>query len=546
MSREIIIKAGSAEQIQRQTAKVRQAQLTAYAIAQTLQRELQDLFESEARGIRQYPVVRPPFVRGGFVVVELDPLSVGSKAQRRRILDPMLLARYSQAVHRPVWGLTRFPRHNATAEEGAWLVTSWLDPKEAARRMPAATPVAQVAAPVFMSGTLDLDDQVLQSQHELAVPVGRASEVGPLGASLGDETDLLVLLRRMIHVMAMGETGSGKTNWIKAALIALTKQATPDEIRFAFISPKESEFADLARSAYAWTSAQWDGRIAVEAEDADRLVGELRREFRRRDSTLFVQAGVTSIDEYNQVVPTHRLPRIILVVDEIVDLVSNMSSGSKFKERLSGLTSIGRSGGIHVFAGTTNMNYQVLPTTWSKNVPNTIMFRVHDKATADHFQCYGAQAIGDGDEQRGIFVARINGRLWHGKAYRAEMNTLGTSIGRAERVENMTKTESHIIENSLPITARIAELVVYAVEHLDGRFVTNALFEAFRARGWKSHEVKALALQLAECNEHWLELETGRGRTGSRIVTQALKDEAQKVLKQEMVRQMLEPVEAAQ
>jgi len=385
-----------------ENASVRKIQLTAHAIAETIQ---ETLYNYAARNGYPTPVVSDVFVRGVFVVIELAPESVRSRAQRNRILDPVMLGLYSNMVKRSVWGLKRFPSHSAQPSEGTWLVTSWLDLEE--QRRLAALGATQPTVPI--QPTIDVTADFDMNQ----IPEGQY--VFPMGRRLDDGSDWFENLIDIIHLMAIGESGSGKSNWFKSVLLALTKRNTPAQLRVALASAKRSQFSMFSRLPHIWTSDAWDGHVATTAEDLDALTLALVEEFDRRDME-FERVGVDNLADYQR--KTGRtFPRILFMADELLT-ISLMTSKGKRDEMMNHLASLlntGRSHGFHLFLAITKSHFATVPTAITWNIDNRVSFRVATDQVSNDFECFGAHLIPK--EAVGQFVARIYGKLAQARAY---------------------------------------------------------------------------------------------------------------------------------
>jgi len=370
-----------------------------------------------------------------------------------------------------------------------------------ASRKALATLAPGIAAPK-LDTRIDLDLSAIPAS-KLITPIGRTAE-----------GDLLKPLTELLHVMVIGESGSGKSNWLTASLVALTGKNTPDQLRVALISPKRSEFAAWAGSPHAWTSDRWPGGIAASADEADRLILALRAEFDRRDH-LFTQTGAKDLDGY-AARTGQGLPRILVVADEMLDLVLMAPRGSKMMEHLAGFTSVARSHGFHVFLGSTKPRFDVLPTTLTDNIDNRVCFRVATANAARMVECPGAELIPH--EAKGRAVARIGGRLIHLQAFLA--SEAGQPVPSAPTAPAKLR----------PISPREAQLVVFAVERLGGKFSINQLYGTFRGDGWSGDALRSLARQWEE--RGWLsaQAESGRGRAGARMVRPELEQLARAAL----------------
>ncbi len=431
-----------------------------------------------------------------YIIVQVDGTSIlpFSKMQMmsRDTCDKLSIA----AQHR-VYAMDYLPPLQAGGPflYGLFYIVALNDAPTGADSLPSPTPT--------LDTRVDLDLSAIPAGR-LIVPIGRTAE-----------GDLFEPLTELLHVMVVGESGSGKSNWLTAALGALTDKNTPDQVQVALISPKRAEFAAWAGSPHTWTSDRWPGGIAATADEADRLILALRAEFDRRDQ-LFAQTGVKHLDDYTARTG-QRLPRLLVIADEMLDLALMAPRGSRMMAHLAGLTSVARSHGFHIFLGSTKPRFDVLPTTLTDNIDHRICFRVATAHAARMVGCPGAESIPY--DAKGRAVARLGGRLIHLQAF------------LAQEVEGRVPASAPAAPvKPQSISAREAQLVAFAVERLGGRFSINQLYGAFRGDGWSGDALRALARQWEE--RGWLsaQAESGRGRAGARMVRPELEQLARAAL----------------
>jgi hypothetical protein len=174
------------------------------------------------------------------------------------------------------------------------------------------------------------------------------------------------------HVLVGGESGSGKSTWLHAALVALFSAHPPAEIRAALVDPKRVEFQLYGDLPHLLAPA------ATDPEGATTLTERLLVELDRR-SALLVEAGARNLVNYHRL--THRLlPLMLLVIDEVTDMALEAGLKSDFYTNLIRLVSKGRALGLVVVLATQNPKADVLNTLIRGNMSTRIAFRV----AADH------------------------------------------------------------------------------------------------------------------------------------------------------------------
>jgi len=282
------------------------------------------------------------------------------------------------------------------------------------------------------------------------IPIGQAAS-GPVWRSLLETG----------HILVGGESGSGKSTWLNAALAALLAAHTPQELQVAIIDPKEVEFQAYQGVPHLFAPP------ATEVHDASALTARLAAELDRRRA-LFSRAGAKSLARYNARA-ADRLPLILLVVDEVTDIALSAGLKSSFYSDLIRLTSKGRAFGLAIVLATQNPKAEVLNTLIRGNMSTRISFRV---ATAEHSRVI----LGESGAQqlprtiRGRLMARLDRGL----------ETLQGFYITEEAIKRLVRG----LRGSRPslLTELEEQMVRYAMAHLGGKFHIHQLAAAFKGQ----------------------------------------------------------------
>jgi len=316
------------------------------------------------------------------------------------------------------------------------------DPPKPKMRLPRRVPLDLDARPLRQSPG--------QAQGAYLIPIGQGTD-GPVWHSL-IETG---------HILVGGESGSGKSTWLNAALAALLAAHTPQELQVALVDPKEIEFQAYRGVPHLFAP------LATEVGDASVLTARLIAELDRRRA-LFSRAGAKNLLRYNQRAGD-RLPLILLIVDEVTDIALATGLKSPFYTDLIRLTSKGRAFGLAILLATQNPKAEVLNTLIRGNMSTRISFRV---ATAEHSRVIlgesGAQTLPR--TIRGRLMARLDSRL----------DTLQGFYITEKEIEQLTAGLRG--SRPSPLTELEEEMVRYAMSHLAGKFHIHKLAAAFK--GW--------------------------------------------------------------
>lgn len=220
--------------------------------------------------------------------------------------------------------------------------------------------------------------------------------IPPYTACLGLAEDGRPLLVRLAspdvaHILVAGTTGSGKTELMRSIVLSLALTHRQSQLQIALIDPKSRGLAPLAGLRHLLAP------VAVETGAVLVLLQRLVNEMERRD-----QAQINS-------------PRILIVVDEMLDLLDTNASGKRIEAALTRLTQRGREAGLHVVAGAQKPSTAVLGPLLKANFPVRLVGRV---TSAEDARVAAGQA-GSGAEKlagRGDFVVIAAGQTIHFQA----------------------------------------------------------------------------------------------------------------------------------
>ncbi len=202
-------------------------------------------------------------------------------------------------------------------------------------------------------------DAFAKFNSPLTIALGRDVSGAPLCADLG----------RMPHLLIAGTTGSGKSVCITSLVTCLVMNNTPEDLRMIMIDPKTVELVRFNGLPHLL------GKVEVEL---DRITGTLRwatREMERRYK-LLEAAEARDLVNYNQKVKRggERLPRIVIVIDELADLM--MMAPDETERTLVRLAQMSRATGIHLAVATQRPSTDIVTGLIKANFPARISFAV--------------------------------------------------------------------------------------------------------------------------------------------------------------------------
>jgi len=199
-----------------------------------------------------------------------------------------------------------------------------------------------------------------QSTSSLTLPLGRDVSGNAVVAALED----------MPHLLIAGATGSGKSVCMNTFLAALLFQNAPDQLKFILIDPKRVELMPYDGIPHLLTPVITEAEKALQA--LRWAVAEMGRRLHR-----FSEVGAKNLAEYNekQVDDSGRLPRIIIIIDELADLMMRQYRRDT-ETMIARIAQMARATGMHLVIATQRPSVDVITGLIKANIPTRIAFRV--------------------------------------------------------------------------------------------------------------------------------------------------------------------------
>jgi DNA segregation ATPase FtsK/SpoIIIE, S-DNA-T family len=191
-----------------------------------------------------------------------------------------------------------------------------------------------------------------------------------LGVALGADVSgqpVVGDLARMPHLLIAGATGSGKSVCVNGILAGLLLQATPAQLKLILIDPKRVELSGFAGIPHLLVP------VVVEPDAAVAALRGVVREMEDRYKLLAARR-VRNIDSHNTLAGVEPLPRIVVVIDELADLM--MVAGDQVETAICRLAQLARAVGIHLVVATQRPSTDVITGLIKANIPSRIAFAV--------------------------------------------------------------------------------------------------------------------------------------------------------------------------
>lgn len=240
------------------------------------------------------------------------------------------------------------------------------------------------------------------------------------------------------HILGGGTTGSGKSEFLKSALLSLVARYTPESAQVAIIDPKRVTFPEFESMGHLWAD------IAKDSGSAVKLLNDLCDEMDDR-YLKFEEAKVADIQRYNAKSATP-CPRIVVLIDEYGELL-DCSTQDEFKEidlATRRLAQKARAAGIHLLVFTQRPDAKKLNPILRSNLPASVGLKVQRLEEAKIIMGIdgtGAEnLLGKGD-----LLLRVGGDVNRLQALLIDSDQFAESLisryEKTDRTEPQTRTE---------------------------------------------------------------------------------------------------------
>ena len=251
------------------------------------------------------------------------------------------------------------------------------------------------------------DDMFRKGRYKLPMALGKDIEGAPA----------VVDLARMPHLLVAGTTGSGKSVAVNAMISSLLYHCSPEDVRMIMIDPKMLELSiyegiphlllpvvtdpKKANLALRWAVEEMERRYDMLATMGVRdistyneKIGKQLAKVEADKLRLAADAAAAALeDDINKAVdsdspeeadarekvttPQHRLPYIVVVIDEFADLM--MCAPKEVETSVARIAQKARAAGIHLILATQRPSVDVITGLIKANFPSRIAFHVTSK-----------------------------------------------------------------------------------------------------------------------------------------------------------------------
>ena len=215
------------------------------------------------------------------------------------------------------------------------------------------------------------------------------TSAAPLTIALGKDITgqpVVANLARMPHLLIAGATGTGKSVGINSILSSLLFRNTPDDLSLLLIDPKRIELSSYEGIPHLIHPVVTDAKMATRALRWAVQEMELRyklladknvRNIESYNKTIAKQKGKETPPEDESELQHHKLPYIVIIIDELADLM--MVASREVEEYIIRLAQMARAAGLHLILATQRPSVDVITGIIKANIPTRISFQVSSK-----------------------------------------------------------------------------------------------------------------------------------------------------------------------
>ncbi|MFC1640917.1 DNA translocase FtsK 4TM domain-containing protein [Patescibacteria group bacterium] len=188
----------------------------------------------------------------------------------------------------------------------------------------------------------------------------------PLGRDVAG-SPVIVDIEKMPHLLIAGATGTGKSVAINTLLSSLLYKLSPSDLKLILVDPKRVEMGAYNDIPHLLTPVITDAKKTVNS--LKWIVNEMDRRYK-----LLQAHGARNITSFNASNKDKHLPRIVLVIDELSDLMS--VAPREVEASIVRLAQMARAVGIHLIVATQRPSVDVITGLIKANITTRIAFSV--------------------------------------------------------------------------------------------------------------------------------------------------------------------------
>jgi hypothetical protein len=121
---------------------------------------------------------------------------------------------------------------------------------------------------------------------------------------------------------------------------------------------------------------------------ATRMLSDFEHEMVRRNA-IFKQHGVSNLNAYNALADVEKIPRLLLIIDEVQALFENQQVARTFHAQLVKVTKQGRGPGVHILLSTQSLHGSEISKELLSQMPSRVAFRLDDEYDCEKILSFG-------------------------------------------------------------------------------------------------------------------------------------------------------------
>jgi len=197
----------------------------------------------------------------------------------------------------------------------------------------------------------------------------------PIGVDLNGEWHWCDLVdTESPHMLVVGTTGSGKSEWLRTAVATLMKTNTPETLELVLIDPKQMTFKFAKDTPYLSEPIVVPGKLDV---DVTEILGKLVERMMRRYDDLEA-TNCKSLSKHALATGTPQR-RVVIVCDEYSKMLSSCENAAEkrlLEKHLVSIAAVGRAAGFHLILATQHPSREILTSNIKNNLPAKVVLRV--------------------------------------------------------------------------------------------------------------------------------------------------------------------------
>jgi S-DNA-T family DNA segregation ATPase FtsK/SpoIIIE len=178
----------------------------------------------------------------------------------------------------------------------------------------------------------------------------------------------------MTSILVGGTAGSGKSEFLKSAVVAMCQAATPEELKFTLVDPKLVTFTELKGLPHLDGPILFDPRAALDR--MTQLVDEMERRY-----PVLAGAGVSDIEQYNA--GGRRMAHHVVLIDEYADLMMDREMRAALEAAVQKLGQKGRAAGLHLVLATQRPDAKVVSPLVKANLQLKVALKVSTRKNSE-------------------------------------------------------------------------------------------------------------------------------------------------------------------